>query len=84
MYAAPARATDLRNLPRTYIDTGSQDIFLDEDTTYAQALISAGVDVEAHIWKGAPHGFDYFAPKSQIAKKAWRARFDFVQRISAL
>jgi acetyl esterase/lipase len=84
IYAAPARATDLRNLPRTYIDTGSQDIFLDEDTAYAQALISAGVDVEAHIWKGAPHGFDYFAPKSQIAKKAWRARFDFVQRISAL
>jgi acetyl esterase/lipase len=84
IYAAPARATDLRNLPRTYIDTGTKDIFLDEDIAYAQALITAGVNVEAHIWNGAPHGFDYFASKSKIAKKAWQARFDFVRRISAL
>jgi len=84
IYAAPARATDLRNLPRTYIETGSQDIFLDEDTAYAQALMAAGVSVEAHIWNGAPHGFDYIAPASRLAKKAWQARFDFVQSVSTL
>ena len=84
IYAAPARATDLSNLPRTYIDTGTQDIFLDEDTTYAHRLKGAGVNVEAHIWNGAPHGFDYFAPTSRIARKAWQARFDFVRRISEL
>ncbi len=83
IYAAPARAKNLAGLPRTYIDIGSKDIFLDEDTAYAQALMAAGVNVEAHIWNGAPHGFDYFAPKTRLAQKAWQARFDFVKTVNS-
>ena len=45
-YAAPARATDLGNLPRTYIATGALDLFVDEDIDYATRLIRAGVPVE--------------------------------------
>ena len=82
IYAAPARAQDLKGLPPTYIDMGTKDIFLDEDTAYAKALIAAGVAVDAHMWNGAPHGFDYFAHKTSIAQKAWRARFDFVLAIA--
>lgn len=78
IYAAPSRATDLGGLPPTYIDTGTLDIFHDEDIAYAKAMIAAGVDVEGHIWNGAPHGFDYFAPHSSLAKKAWNARFAFL------
>jgi acetyl esterase/lipase len=58
---------------------GTKDIFLDEDTAYAKTLIAAGVPVDAHMWNGAPHGFDYFAPKTSIAQKAWQARFDFAR-----
>ena len=78
IYAAPARATDLSGLPPTYIDTGTLDIFHDEDIAYAKKMIADGVDVEGHIWNGAPHGFDYFAPDSSIAKRAWNARFAFL------
>lgn len=82
IYAAPARAQDLAGLPTTYIDMGTKDIFLDEDTAYAKALIAAGVTVDAHMWNGAPHGFDYFAPKTPLAQKAWQARFNFVRSVA--
>lgn len=44
-YAAPARAEDLADLPRTYIDTGSAKTFRDEALTYAQRLSQAGVSM---------------------------------------
>jgi acetyl esterase/lipase len=78
IYAAPARATDLSGLPQTYLDTGTLDIFHDEDIAYAKKMIADGVEVEGHIWNGAPHGFDYLAPESSIAKRAWKARFAFL------
>jgi len=78
IYAAPARADDLSGLPPTYIDTGTLDIFHDEDIAYAKQMITDGVDVEAHIWNGAPHSFDYFAFNTSIAKKAWDCRLDFL------
>lgn len=78
IYAAPSRATDLSGLPPTYIDTGTLDIFHDEDIAYAKKMIADGVDVEGHIWNGAPHGFDYFAFDSSLAKRAWDARFAFL------
>jgi acetyl esterase/lipase len=78
IYASPSRATDLSGLPPTYIDTGTLDIFHDEDIAYAKKMIADGVDVEGHIWNGAPHGFDYFAFNSSIAKKAWECRFAFL------
>ncbi len=77
-YAAPTRETNLAGLPATYIDTGTLDIFHDEDIGYAKAMITAGVDVEGHVWNGAPHGFDYFAHNSSLAKRAWDCRFAFL------
>jgi acetyl esterase/lipase len=47
-YAAPARATDLSDLPACYIEVGQLDIFRDEDLSYAQRLSRAGVNVEFH------------------------------------
>jgi acetyl esterase/lipase len=34
VYAAPARATDLSNLPQIYIDCGSAEVFRDEAVAY--------------------------------------------------
>ena len=81
-YASPARAIDLRGLPPTYIDTGTKDIFLAEDIIYAQRLLAAEVPTKAHVWNGALHGFDYFAPNSRLARRAWNERFDFLERIN--
>jgi triacylglycerol lipase len=57
-YAAPSRATDLRNLPPAYISVGSLDAFYDEDVEFAHRLSHAGVPTDLHVYAGAPHGFD--------------------------
>lgn len=69
-YAAPARETDLRGLPRTYLDVGQLDIFRAEDLAYAERLSQSGVEVELHVHPGAPHAFEVFAPDSAVARRA--------------
>lgn len=79
-YAAPARATDLRDLPPTWLGVGTLDLFLDEDMAYAQRLIRAGVAVEMAIWPGAYHGFNS-DPQAKVAaqareqRQAWLSQF---------
>ena len=71
-HAAPSRATDLSGLPPTYIMVGTLDGFADEDISYAQRLNQAGVAVELHVYPGAPHGFEGFAPGTAVARQARR------------
>lgn len=70
-YASPARAESLAGLPPTFISTGALDLFVDEDVTYAQRLIRAGVPTELHVYPGAFHAFD-FAPDADVSKRARR------------
>lgn len=69
-HAAPTRAADLSGLPPTYIMSGTLDAFVDEDIDYATRLNHAGVPVELHLYPGAPHGFDGFAPGSTLSRQA--------------
>jgi acetyl esterase len=55
-YAAPARASDLSDLPPAYITTAEFDPNRDEAIVYAQRLMEAGVPVELHQWRGTFHG----------------------------
>ena len=55
-FAAPARATDLCNLPPTFIASAEFDPNRDEAIEYAQRLLRAGVAVELHQWAGTFHG----------------------------
>src|SRR5271163_601592 len=68
-YAAASRATDLKNLPPAYIPVGALDLFVDENIQYAQRLIQAGVPTELHVYPGAFHGFDMFAPSAAVSKQ---------------
>ncbi len=68
-YAAASRATDLTNLPPAYIPVGALDLFVDENIEYAQRLIQAGVPTELHVYAGAFHGFDLFAPSAMVSKQ---------------
>ena len=68
--AAPARLTDFAGLASAYIEVGDLDIFRDESIAYAQRLAQAGVPVELHVHRGAPHGFERFAPAAKIAERA--------------
>ena len=69
-YAAPTRATDLGGLPPAIVTVGSLDIFLDEDTAYAQALLTAEVACKLHVYPGAFHGSSSFvAPVRDISQR---------------
>jgi acetyl esterase/lipase len=57
-YAAAARAADLASLPPAFIYVGSLDLFLEENLSYAERLLRAGVPCELHVYPGAYHGFE--------------------------
>ena len=83
-YAAPARAEDLSNLPPTYIDVGDLDLFRDENLTLAQRLSAAGVPVEFHLWTGAYHASELFAPEAALSRRIWQTRYAAIRRLAGL
>ncbi|WP_410662192.1 alpha/beta hydrolase [Amycolatopsis sp. lyj-84] len=79
-YAVPSTATDLTGLPPAFIEVGAAEIFRDEDVDYARRLWRAGVPTELHVWAGAYHGFDRFAPDSEVARAARATRASWLRR----
>lgn len=79
-YAAPARAQDLTGLPRTYIDTGSVEVFRDEILDYATRLSQAGVNVDLHMWGGAFHASDMMAGHAAVSRASNATRDEFIRR----
>ena len=82
-YGSAARADDLSDLPPTFIDVGSVEVLRDQSVTYANRIWQAGGAAELHVWPGAYHGFDLFAPQSRIAQDARQARLRWLRRILA-
>lgn len=69
-YAAAMRGEDLTGLPPACLVCGDLDLFRDDTIAYAQRLMQAGIPVELSIQPGGVHGFDVFAPDSQLASRA--------------
>ena len=80
-YAAPARAKDLTGLPPAYIDVGELDMFRDEDIEFAKRLAEANVQVEFHLWPGAYHASEIFAPEATLSATIWNTRLAGVKRL---
>ena len=80
-YAAPARADDLLGLPPAYIPVGTLDPFLDDNIEYARRLLAAGVPTELHVYPGAFHAFDVFAPTGRISQQFVADRDNVLRRV---
>jgi acetyl esterase/lipase len=79
-HVSPALADDLSGLPTAYVDTGSAEVFRDEDVDYATRIWAAGGQAELHVWAGGFHGFDALFPEAPISATARRTRTDWLAR----
>jgi acetyl esterase/lipase len=70
IYAAPARAEDLSNLPPAYSCVGEFDPFRDDTINYFSRLQKSGVPAELHVYPGAFHGFDQTSIGAELGEKA--------------
>ncbi|MEO3748097.1 alpha/beta hydrolase [Plantactinospora sp. B5E13] len=80
-YVSPALADDLSGLPTSYLDTGSAEVFRDEDVEYATRIWAAGGQAELHVWAGGFHGFDALYPQARVSTTARRTRTDWLARV---
>jgi acetyl esterase/lipase len=69
-YAAPARETDLSNLPPTATFVGDLDPFRDETQQYVQGLRAAGVPVAFRVFERCYHAFDVIGANSKVGREA--------------
>lgn len=81
LYAAPARAQDLSDLPSAFIEVGAAEVFRDEAVQYATRMWQAGTQAELHVWAGGFHGFPGFAPGTNVANAAIAARQSWLDRV---
>ncbi|MBL8046337.1 MAG: alpha/beta hydrolase [Anaerolineales bacterium] len=79
-YAVPARRENLSGLPPAWLGVGTLDMFHDECVAYAQRLQAAGVACECYVVPGAFHGFDTFAPQSQVVRAFMQAQVDALKQ----
>ncbi len=70
IYAAPARAEDLSDLPPTLTFVGGVEPFRDETIEFVKKLKSSGVRVAFRLYKGCYHAFDIMCPNSKVGKAA--------------
>jgi acetyl esterase len=57
-YASPSLAKDLKNMPKTYIETAQYDCLRDEAIDYARRLSSDGISVTEYHTRKTVHGYD--------------------------
>jgi acetyl esterase/lipase len=78
-YAVPIDRGDFSGLPPTFIEVAEFDPLRDEGLAYAEALRSAGVEVEQCIARRAPHWYD-LVPASLITRAMQDRRIAAIRR----
>lgn len=71
-YAAPARATDLSDLPSAYGYVGNTEVFYEETVSYYKRLKEAGVDAVLDVYDDIFHCHDLIfpaGPKGKLIKE---------------
>lgn len=80
-FAAPARATNLSQLPPTFIDVGAIESLRDEAISYASRIWQHGGEAELHVWSGAFHSFDQWVPDAIVSQSADEVRIAWMRRL---
>lgn len=80
-YAAPARAETLAGLPPVFLSVGSAEIFRDEVIDFAERIWKSGGNAQLHVWPGAFHACDIFAPYTRISRQMIGARYAWLEHI---
>jgi acetyl esterase/lipase len=66
----PLEAASFHNLPRTFIQLCSNDLYYSDGICYAAALRDAGIEVKIDVVRGWPHTFWLKAPQLDRALEA--------------
>lgn len=82
--AAAFRAKSLLGLPPAYIAIGALDMFVPDCLDYAARLIDARIATELHVYPGAFHAFDAFAPMARVSQSFVADRNAALRRAFAL
>jgi acetyl esterase/lipase len=59
------------------------DLFRDEDIEFVTRLGQAGVPVEFHLYPGAYHASEVFAPAAELSERIWATRLAALRRALA-
>ncbi|GLY80041.1 alpha/beta hydrolase fold domain-containing protein [Actinoallomurus iriomotensis] len=79
-YSAPGRATDLTDLPDTFVAVAQFDLLRDEGIDFARRLITACVPVDLHLYARAFHAWDRFAATSTLTRSFEQTWHAFLRR----
>lgn len=79
-YAVAARRADLSGLPPAWLCVSDIELFHDEVVDYARRLRAAGVETTLDLVPGAPHGFENWAPDTEIARALVGRGQDWLRR----
>ncbi|KXS20843.1 alpha/beta hydrolase domain-containing protein [Gonapodya prolifera JEL478] len=82
-YTVAARREGLEGLAEAWIGVGLQDLFYEEDVTYARRLREAGVKCDIVEVPGAPHAFDEFCKDAPVVKEFVESQLAFFKRTLA-
>lgn len=77
-YASPLYG-DMRGLPPTLIQAGSDEILVDDSVRMARRMREAGCDVTLELWPRMPHVWHAFAPLLPEAGQAIARMGDFIR-----
>lgn len=78
VYAAPARATNLKGLPPAYSFVCTQEPFYAETVAYFERMRAAGVEAKLDVYDGLYHAFDMLEPdlpQSMMARERFCEHF---------
>lgn len=81
-YASALRATELADLPPTFVAVGALDLFVDECVEYCGRLLRAGVPTEMIVYPGCFHGFK-MAAEAQVTLRSHRDSLNALKKALA-